>query len=108
MLQRCASTVFRRRRCHRAPGGAPFLPTSFSPRGPVCFPARTFGSQKDNNPPEKVEYVHPLSQLVLEHLQTTRSDWVERNGLDRGLELQSDGTFILKFPSYDEDRARIW
>lgn len=58
--------------------------------------------------PEKVEYVHPLSQLVLEHLQTTRADWIEKNGLDKGLNLQRDGTFVLKFPSFDKDEARIW
>ena len=57
---------------------------------------------------EKTEYVHPLSQLVLEHLQTTRSAWVERMGLDKGLSLQRDGTFLLKFPSYNTDQARIW
>lgn len=56
--------------------------------------------------PEKVEYVHPLSQLVLEHLQTTRGDWIRQKGLDRGLSLQRDGTFVLKFPS--EDQSRIW
>mmetsp|Transcript_14683 Transcript_14683/g.24885 ORF Transcript_14683/g.24885 Transcript_14683/m.24885 type:complete len:144 (-) Transcript_14683:41-472(-) len=58
--------------------------------------------------PEKVEYVHPLSQLVLEYLQTSRSDWIQKKGLDRGLNLQRDGTFVLKFPSYDKDEARIW
>jgi len=58
--------------------------------------------------PEKVEYVHPLSQIVLEHLQSARCDWVEENGLDRGLTLQRDGTFEIKFPSYEKDHARIW
>ena len=56
--------------------------------------------------PEKIEYVHPLSQLVLEHLQTTRSEWVQRMGLDKGLTLNSDGTFLLTFPSNQGDR--IW
>lgn len=55
--------------------------------------------------PEKIEYVHPLSQIVLEHLQGTQRDWVTRNGLDRGLTIQRDGTFELRFPSSD---ARIW
>ena len=54
------------------------------------------------------EYVHPLSQLVLEHLQTSRSEWVQRTGLDTGLVLQRDGTFLLKFPTYEVDQARIW
>jgi hypothetical protein len=55
--------------------------------------------------PEKVEYVHPLSQIVLEHLQGTRREWVTANGLDRGLTLQRDGTFEIRFPSSDD---RIW
>ena len=29
-------------------------------------------------------------------------------GLDKGLSLQRDGTFLLKFPSYNTDQARIW
>lgn len=58
--------------------------------------------------PIKEEYVHPLSQFVLQHLQQSRSDWVVKNGLDRGLTLQRDGTFELVFPSFPQDRARIW
>lgn len=74
---------------------------------PFCL--RPFSNGNDNNTsPEKAEYVHPLSQLVLEYLQTTRASWVERNGLDRGLKLQRDGTFVLKFPSFEQDGARIW
>ena len=61
-----------------------------------------------NITPQKTEYVHPLSQLVLEHLQTSRSDWIQRTGLDKGLVLQKDGTFLLKFPSYETDQSRIW
>jgi len=45
------------------------------------------------------QYVHPLSQLVLEHLQTTRYEWIQQHGLDRGLQIQRDGTFVLRFPS---------
>eukprot|EP00545_Synedropsis_sp_CCMP1620_P012836 CAMPEP_0119013684 /NCGR_PEP_ID=MMETSP1176-20130426/8747_1 /TAXON_ID=265551 /ORGANISM="Synedropsis recta cf, Strain CCMP1620" /LENGTH=161 /DNA_ID=CAMNT_0006966793 /DNA_START=18 /DNA_END=503 /DNA_ORIENTATION=- len=58
--------------------------------------------------PDKVEYVHPLSQLVLEYLQTDRSDWIVSHGLDKGLTVHRDGTFLIKFPSYDKDMARIW
>eukprot|EP00956_Cyclotella_meneghiniana_P030636 scaffold77880_cov74-Cyclotella_meneghiniana.AAC.1 len=46
---------------------------------------------------QKSEYIHPLSQIVLEHLQTVHSDWVERNGLETGLILNKDGTFVLRF-----------
>mmetsp|Transcript_19137 Transcript_19137/g.28874 ORF Transcript_19137/g.28874 Transcript_19137/m.28874 type:complete len:155 (+) Transcript_19137:176-640(+) len=61
-----------------------------------------------NVEPNKIEYVHPLSQLVLEHLQKERSDWVETNGLHRGLKVHKDGTFQIKFPSYDTDMSSIW
>ncbi len=46
-------------------------------------------------------YVHPLSQIVLEHLQRSHSDWVSKVGLDAkgGFTLHSDGTFVLNFPS---------
>ena len=45
----------------------------------------------------KSEYIHPLSQIVLEHLQSTHSDWVQRMGLDKGLQVKKDGTFVLRF-----------
>ena len=56
----------------------------------------------------KVQYVHPLSQLVLEYLQTEQSNWIEKHGLHTGLQVEDDGTFVIKFPSYDKDMARIW
>lgn len=58
--------------------------------------------------PAKTEYVHPLSQLVLEHLQNSRSDWVIGNGLDAGLKVFRDGTFLIRFPTYYQDNSRIW
>mmetsp|Transcript_4905 Transcript_4905/g.5698 ORF Transcript_4905/g.5698 Transcript_4905/m.5698 type:complete len:155 (+) Transcript_4905:37-501(+) len=58
--------------------------------------------------PSKIEFVHPLSQLVLEHLQKERSEWVEKNGLEKGLTVLRDGTFVIKFPSYDKNMASIW
>lgn len=64
----------------------------------------------------KSEYIHPLSQIVLEHLQSSHADWVQRMGLDKGLELKKDGTFVLRFDSHercgdgvDEDNVEsIW
>uniref|UniRef100_A0A7S1YWN4 Uncharacterized protein n=1 Tax=Trieres chinensis TaxID=1514140 RepID=A0A7S1YWN4_TRICV len=59
-------------------------------------------------------YVHPLSQVVLEHLQTARGDWVSRKGLDRGLTINYDGTFTINFRSeygdddVSNDAGRIW
>jgi hypothetical protein len=46
----------------------------------------------------KSEYVHPLSQIVLERLQSHHATWVKRMGLTTGLKLNKDGTFTLRFP----------
>ena len=51
----------------------------------------------------KSEYIHPLSQIVLERLQSHHSHWVQYTGLDRGLKLNKDGTFVLRFPTGDDD-----
>jgi len=55
-------------------------------------------------------YVHHLSKVCLEHLQNSRSDWLEKEGLARGLQLNNDGTFTLHFPRTNEggDNGRIW
>lgn len=45
----------------------------------------------------KESYVHPLSQIVLEHLQSRHGSWVKGMGLDTGLKLNEDGTFVLRF-----------
>mmetsp|Transcript_13813 Transcript_13813/g.32129 ORF Transcript_13813/g.32129 Transcript_13813/m.32129 type:complete len:154 (-) Transcript_13813:60-521(-) len=65
---------------------------------------RAFTTSDTTMQPEKVEYVHPLSQLVLEHLQTTHRDWIVRNQLEKGLKFHDDGTFLLSFPQ----QGRIW
>uniref|UniRef100_A0A7R9W0W0 Uncharacterized protein n=1 Tax=Pseudictyota dubia TaxID=2749911 RepID=A0A7R9W0W0_9STRA len=48
--------------------------------------------------PPSEAYVHPLSQIVLAHLQTSRSDFLMEYGLDSRLTLNPDGTFVLRFP----------
>lgn len=55
-------------------------------------------------------YVHHLSKVCLEHLQDSRSEWLEQEGLSRGLQLNNDGTFTLHFPRTDDqvDNGRIW
>jgi len=50
----------------------------------------------------KSEYVHPLSQIVLERLQSHHANWVKRMGLTTGLQLNKDGTFVLRFPGGEE------
>lgn len=69
---------------------------------------RCLSTTKTTTNPGKVQYVHPLSQLVLEYLQSEQSNWIEKHGLHTGLQLEDDGTFVIKFPSYDKDMARIW
>jgi hypothetical protein len=41
-------------------------------------------------------YVHPLSQIVLNHFQTHCHDWIRSKRLDHNLLLRQDGTFVLK------------
>ncbi|GAX15883.1 hypothetical protein FisN_2Lh381 [Fistulifera solaris] len=56
-------------------------------------------------------YVHHVSQTVLQHMQDKQSAWLCRHGLDRGLQLASNGTFCLSFPSrpgYDAGRVWTW
>ena len=71
------------------------------------FKTTTNTTNKDenrlNDTSTKSAYVHPLSQIILEHLQQSRSDWVSQVGLDKGgLTLHKDGTFVLKFPTSGE------
>jgi len=57
---------------------------------------------------ERTVYVHPLSQIILEHLQGSHHDFVIAHGLEV-LTLNRDGSFELRFPHQPEDRIhRIW
>lgn len=64
------------------------------------------GSGSHPSPPDH-QYVHPLSQIVLEHLQTSPSAaaFVTKSGLDQSLSIHKDGTFALHFPN---DGGKIW
>mmetsp|Transcript_29740 Transcript_29740/g.69771 ORF Transcript_29740/g.69771 Transcript_29740/m.69771 type:complete len:172 (+) Transcript_29740:3-518(+) len=57
-------------------------------------------------------YTHPLSQVVLEHLQNVHGDWMIRKGLHRGLTIDRDGSFCINFsadyPGDDTRSGRIW
>jgi hypothetical protein len=69
------------------------------------------GTEKKTKSSPKVTYVHPLSQIILEHFQEERSDWIRENNLERGLTILEDGSFVLVFPQ-DEDTkeapGKIW
>mmetsp|Transcript_14455 Transcript_14455/g.27531 ORF Transcript_14455/g.27531 Transcript_14455/m.27531 type:complete len:180 (+) Transcript_14455:82-621(+) len=66
-------------------------------------------------PIEKPTYVHPLSQIVLEHLQKSHSDFLTEHGLDN-LDIRSDGTFTLSvsndegkiFTFFDPEEKKHW
>jgi len=56
-------------------------------------------SKGEENGDFKLVYVHPLSQIVLECLQASYSDWLARRHLHHNsLSFHRDGTFEIKFP----------
>lgn len=76
------------------------------------------GNGSGNSSPPENQYVHPLSQIVLEHLQTSQSAaaFVAESGLDQSLSIHEDGTFTLQFPndggriftSFDSEEKKHW
>ena len=59
----------------------------------------------------KIVYVHPLSQIVLECLQSNYSEWLIRRNLHSNtLSFHRDGTFEIKFPttSIGSQSDRLW
>jgi hypothetical protein len=77
----------------------------------------TANSNKDPSsggpPPTAAEYVyiHPLSQIVLQNLQSEEChEWIIRAGFDRNLTVHKDGTFSLESltTTASSTRARIW
>lgn len=69
---------------------------------------RRFSSKvNDGDKSMKYVYVHPLSQIVLECLQSNYSEWlVHRQLHSNSLSLHRDGTFEIKSSSQPE--SRIW
>jgi hypothetical protein len=58
--------------------------------------------------PAEHVYVHPLSQIVLQNLQSEEChEWITRAGLDRNLTVHRDGTFSLESLT-TTTTARIW
>lgn len=54
-------------------------------------------------------YMHHVSKIVLQHLQDAQSDWLVQQGLDRGLHVKSNGTFLLHFPARQgHDAGKLW
>jgi hypothetical protein len=77
---------------------------------------------KKSPPPAVLQgvYVHHVTKVVLKHLQQHQSSWLIQHGLDRGLQIQPNGTAVLHFPptsstktttstsSSSIDNGRIW
>ncbi|CAB9510599.1 DIS3 mitotic control homolog [Seminavis robusta] len=54
-------------------------------------------------------YVHHVSKVVLKHLQDSRSNWLVEQGLDKGLHVNSNGTFMLTFPPTEKGSGgKLW
>jgi hypothetical protein len=75
------------------------------------FRSTNVSARDDENYPKGFYpvYVHHVSKIALEHLQTSRSDWVVEKGLYRGLHINPNGTFSMSFPARKGfDAGRIW
>jgi hypothetical protein len=91
---------------------------SFGDSAQSRFLSASSSSQPDRHGPEDPPsshhlypvYVHQVSKTVLQHLQDRRSEWLVANGLDKGLHVNANGTFVLKFPPSRPgmDSGRIW
>ena len=95
----------------------PLSSLSLSLRSTLRVPRRTvavrFVSSHDNNnngtttnsssTTPTPTYVHPLSQIVLEHLQSSHHEFCLQQGLDQNLVLHPDGTFTLQVGMHDDD-----
>jgi hypothetical protein len=69
------------------------------------------GSPPPPTAPAESVYIHPLSQIVLQNLQSEEChDWMRRAGFDSNLTVQKDGTFLLESSTAPSSsaRARIW
>ena len=77
----------------------------------TLYGARTLSSAgRHNDGAMKFVYVHPLSQIVLECLQSNYSEWLVRRQLhSNSLSLHRDGTFEIKtIPTINHPESRIW
>lgn len=83
--------------------------------GSLLSHARMFSSDEARRDEDKQTknfhpvYVHHISKLTLEYLQNQKYDWLLEKGLDRGLRINQNGTFVLSFPAQKGlDTGKIW
>jgi len=71
------------------------------------------GSNNNANEQDRLfpVYMHHVSKVVLQHLQDSRAGWLMEQGLHKGLQIRSNGTFVLNFPRDEEGKnngGKIW
>lgn len=93
----------------RAPSSRPirYIRLGFSPRRCLTgsnSPSSSLNKVKSRNGSIAPVYVHPLSQIVLQHLQNHCHSWIVAHQVE-ALKIHRDGTFELEFP---DGSARIW
>jgi len=81
--------------------------------GALCtrrFTSQDASNREEANPKNFLPvYVHHVSKIALDHMQRHRSGWLMEQGLDKGLHINPNGTFILSFPARKGfDAGRIW
>ena len=55
---------------------------------------------------QEQQYVHPLSQIILEHLQSNQSEFLAKSGVEiSNIQYMKDGTFALTFPNNDTNNS---
>jgi hypothetical protein len=98
-----------------SPPMARSLTSSIAPSSPISVTTivneRSLSAEKQQSDNDKISsvYVHHVSKTVLQHLQQSHAEWLSETGLDQGLRLKSNGTFVLEFPSKRGRHAgRIW
>ena len=90
-----------------------FLLQSFRParRTPLATTALRsyYGSSTQEEDKIFPVYIHHVSKIVLQHLQDSQAHWVAQQGLNRGLQVKSNGTILLNFPARQgHDAGKIW
>ena len=74
-----------------------------------CFSSNEEPQSQQNSDVFPV-YTHHVSKIVLQHLQDARAGWLVEQGLASGLQIKSNGTFLLHFPTRSDggDGGKIW
>ena len=72
--------------------------SSIASSTPSAFSFSTSNTSDNDKYFHRTSFVHPLSQIVLEYLQSSKSSWLLQQGLDHSLTIKPDGSFEIKYP----------